>query len=200
MFQLAVAQNNSGPLSLNPSTNTTAVSASSQTPVTPTDLSPATTLSESGETAIIDYKSVYDASTLDEEVKMAAERFSLTPSQQDVWKKAAVDRREAEKKTKTYLESTNNTYDKSGAYVGLRTAHNEFYQTIIGYLSPAQKQALETDRTILEEKRKQLAKITPPAVITPTVIPVDSTAIKAEMEKEKAAAKKSKKKKKAKGA
>lgn len=161
--------------------------------------SPSLSMPLSSQTAIMDYKNVYEAPTIDEEVKMAAERFNLTPAQQDMWRTAAVDRRDAEKIARGQLEQRTDNYDRAPVYKGLRMAQNTFYETIIGYLNPAQKQALETDRLILEEKRKQLAKIAPPPVApTVTVAPVDSTAIKAEMEK--TSGKKSKKKKKAVGA
>jgi hypothetical protein len=138
---------------------------------------------------------VYDAPTVEEEVKMAAERFSLTPAQQDAWLAAAVERRETEKPAREKLDSKSSSYEKEGAYRGLRSSQNMFYETIIGYLSPAQKQAFETDRLILNEKQKKLAKLPPPPPPAPTVTvaPVDSAAIKKE---EKAKGKKSKKKKK----
>jgi hypothetical protein len=145
----------------------------------------------------MDYKSVYEAATIEEEVKMAAERFNLTPSQQDVWLSAAVDRREAERQAREKLDSKAANYEKDPVYRGLRSSQNTFYETIIGYLTPAQKQAMETDRAILQEKQKRLAKLPPPPPSTPTVTiaPVDSTAIK-EAEKSKGTGKKSKKKRK----
>jgi hypothetical protein len=189
ILQVAAAQN--GPASL-PQGNATAVSVASST-VMPTDpaSSPAST-----QVAIVDYKSVYDAPTKEEEVKMAAERFNLTPSQQDVWLTAATDRREVEKQAREKIDSKAPNYEKEGAYKGLKSAQNTFYETIIGYLSPAQKQAFETDRLILQEKQKRLAKLAPPPPPAPsvTVAPVDSTAIK-QAEKSKVTGKKSKTKK-----
>jgi hypothetical protein len=155
--------------------------------------------SGNGQTAIVDYQSVYDAPSLEEEVKMATERFNLTQSQQEVWLTAATDRRKAETFAKGQLDSKSTNYERGPVYKGLRNAHNTFYETIIGYLTPVQKQALETDRVILEEKRKRLAKIAPPPAPTVTVAPVYSTAIK-EAEKPKDTEKKSKKKKKPAGA
>jgi hypothetical protein len=134
------------------------------------------------ETPIMDYKSVYEAATLEEEVQMATERFNLTKSQQEVWANAAVDRRETEKQARVALEAKNKDLNKDAVYRGLRNAQSQFYETITGYFEPSQKQLLEKDRIIIEEKRKMIAKL-PPPVITPTVAPVDSTAIKAEMEK-----------------
>jgi hypothetical protein len=143
----------------------------------------------------MDYKSVYDVATVEEEVKVAAERFNLTEAQQEIWLNAATDRRLMEKKANDKFESTASSYDREGAYRGLRASQAMFYETIIGYLSPSQKQALETDRLIMEEKNKRLAKLPPPPPPAPTVTvaPVDSTAIKAEQDK---AGKKGKKKKK----
>jgi hypothetical protein len=142
----------------------------------------------------VDYKSVYDSPTVEEEVKMAADRFNLTKSQQDVWLSAASDRRLVENQVRGKLESNAPLYEKDPAYRGLRSAQNTFYETIIGYLSPAQKQSLETDRAILQEKQKRLAKL-PPAAPTPTVTvaPVDSATIKP-VEKSKSKSKKTKKK------
>jgi hypothetical protein len=147
----------------------------------------------------MDYKSVYEAATIEEELQMATERFNLTKEQQEVWQTAAVDRRETEKQARGKLDAKNTTtnttsnYDKEPIYRGLKSAQNMFYETIIGYLNPAQKSALETDRMILEEKRKRVAKLPPPVIApTVTVAPVDSAAIKASDK----GSKKSKKKKK----
>jgi hypothetical protein len=152
----------------------------------------------STQASILDYKSVYEAPTIEEEVQMAAERFNLTPSQQEVWLTAATDRREVERQSRAMIDSKAQNYEKEGAYKGLRVAQNEFYETVIGYLNPAQKQAMETDRVIMQEKQKKLAKLPPPPppVTTVTVAPVDSTLIKKE-EKSKTSGKKTKKKKQA---
>lgn len=201
MFQVAGAQNE--PIAATVPQKTLAeISVTPSNTIVLTDPTPSPVLTSSGEN-IMDYKSVYDASTLEEEVKMAAERFNLTKSQQDVWTEAAFDRRLTEKQAYEKLDSktTDYSYSKDAVYRGLRTSQNTFYEIIIGYLSPAQKQALEADRAILHEKQRRLAKIPPPAP-TVTVVPVDSTAIKEqilkEAEKIKAAEKKSKKKKKSK--
>jgi hypothetical protein len=198
MFRVAVAQNGPSPLTVGQSTITAAGSGASVSPVTSTEPS---AISSSGETTYIDYKSVYEAATIEEEVKMAAERFNLTKAQQDTWLSIAGTRREAEKNARKQLETKADNYERGPVYQGLRAAQTEFYQIIIGYLTPAQKNALEVDRLIMEEKRKQVAKLSPPTPVTPTVnvIPVDSAAIKA-AEKEKATEKKSKKKKKTVGA
>lgn len=151
-----------------------------------------------GRTRYIDYQSVYEASTLAEEVKMAAERFNLTPAQQEVWSGAAVDRRAVERSAREKLADPKiQNYEKDGVYRGMRLAQNNFHETVTGYLSPVQKQAMETDRLILQEKQKRLAKIPPPPPPTVTVTPIDSTAIKEEMKaKEKGKGKgKSRKKK-----
>jgi hypothetical protein len=148
---------------------------------------------------IVDYKSVYETSTVEEEVKMATSRFELTKSQQDIWLEAATERRLTENKFRDQANVKGADNNKDAAYRELRTSQNTFYETVIGYLSPAQKQKLEVDRNILNEKQKKLAKIPPPPPPpTPTItaVPVDSAAIK-ESEKKKAAGKKSKKKKKA---
>lgn len=132
---------------------------------------------------------------------MATERFSLTPDQADIWLTAATDRRAAEKKVRETLDSKAETYERSNVYRGLRTSLNTFHETITGYLTPAQKQALENDRMIIQEKQRRLAKLPPPPppapVDTVSVAPVDSTAIKQEAEKSKGKSKKAKKKKKA---
>ncbi|MBA3662828.1 MAG: hypothetical protein H0W61_01280 [Bacteroidetes bacterium] len=194
IIQAANAQN--GPTITNPQGTVTNVTATSST-IAPSS-STFSPLPESNETLIMDYKSVYEAPTLEEEVKMAAERFNLTKSQQDVWMVAGKDRRAAETQARTYIDSKAVNVNKDDAYRGLRSAQNTFYETIIGYLNPAQKQALETDRAINQEKQKRLAKFPPPPPpSTITVMPVDSAALK---EPEKGAAKKSKKKKKAVGA
>jgi hypothetical protein len=193
--QSALAQDGSMSMSVAPVSSTTAVPAPAPTT---TNVKPDLSAPENSEAqvAIIDYKSVYEAATLEEEVKMATERFSLTKSQQDVWMTAAVDRRAAEKAARDKFDSKASSYEKDGMYRGLRTSHNTFYETITGYLSPSQKQAMEYDRMILEEKRKRVAKLPPPPPPAPTVTvaPVDSTAIKA-AEKDKAKSKKKAKKK-----
>jgi hypothetical protein len=193
MFQAGLAQN--GPSSLTAGQGTSSTTASNNVVVT--EQPPVVSSSYSTQTAIIDYQSVYEAPTLEEEVKMATQRFNLTPSQQDVWLSAATDRRQAEKIAREQLDSK--SAEKGPAYKGLRMSQNTFYEIIIGYLSPAQKQALETDRVILEEKRKKIAKLAPPPAPTVTVAPIDSSAIKA-AEKPKETGKKPKKKKKAVGA
>ena len=150
----------------------------------------------------MDYKSVYEAATLEEEVQLATKRFDLTKSQQDVWSVAAFDRRLIEKQVYEKIDSKDPNYSKDASYRGLRTAQNTFYETITGYLKPAQKQALEVDRAIMHEKQSRLAKIPPPPAPTVTVAPVDSTLIKEQILKDaeriKAEQKKSKKKKKSK--
>jgi hypothetical protein len=153
--------------------------------------------STSSREKIVDYKSVYEASSLEEEVQMAAARFELTKAQQDIWLEAATDRRLTENKFRDQANAKGD-HNMDAAYRELRTSQNTFYETVIGYLSPAQKQKMEFDRNILNEKQKKLAKIPPPPPPTPTItaVPVDSAAIK-ESEKKKAAGKKSKKKKKA---
>jgi hypothetical protein len=200
IIQLAGAQN--GPSALTVSQGTLAsITVTPSAPASLTD-APSLPLAPEGDNVnIMDYKSVYEAATLEEEVQSAAERFKLTKSQQDVWTEAAFDRRQAEKIARERLDSKTTDYSKDAVYRGLRTAQNSFYEIITGYLSPAQKQAMEDDRTILHEKQRRLAKIAPPVVApTVTVAPVDSTAIKEqilkEAEKIKAAEKKSKKKRK----
>jgi len=194
MFQVAGAQNSTPLLTPTEVTVTAAVSGNSSTPVTPDVSTPAAGLPPSTQMSILDYKSVYEAATVEEEVKMATERFELTPSQQDVWLSAATDRREGEKQARDKFESKASSYEKEGAYRGLRSSQNTFHETIIGYLAPAQKHAYETDRLILQERQKKMAKLPPPAP-TVTVAPVDSSAIK-EAEKNKDTGKKAKKKKK----
>jgi hypothetical protein len=193
VFQFAGAQN--GPVSSTISQGTAATtSAASLTTETPP--SPTSSLPESTQIAIMDYKSVYEAATLEEEVQMAAERFHLTQAQQEVWQVAATDRRATEKQVFGKLDSKDTDYSRDAMYKALRTSHNTFYEAIIGYLNPNQKQALEFDRTVMAEKQKRLAKLPPPPPPAPTVTvaPVDSAAIK-ESQKVKTA-KKTKKKKK----
>jgi hypothetical protein len=168
----------------------TPVSSASSTTVTP----PSTGLVE---ISIIDYKSVYEAATLEEEVQMATERFKLTKSQQEVWAGAAVDRREIEKLTRAKLESKVDDYSKTDVYKGLRSAQNQFYETIIGYFDPTQKQLMERERVIMDEKRKMIAKLPPPVIApTVTVAPIDSAAIYESQKSKKAKAKAKPKKKK----
>lgn len=196
IFQVAGAQNSTGSLTVSQGAVTSAA-----TPSLTEATSASTPSSESDQISIMDYKSVYEAATLEEEIQMAAERFKLAPSQQDVWRTAATDRRATEKQVREKLDSKATDYSKDAMYRALRSSHNTFYEAIIGYLNPAQKQALETDRAILQEKQKRLAKLPPPPppVPTVTVAPVDSAAIK-EPEKIKTTGKKSKKKKKPAGA
>jgi hypothetical protein len=199
ILQVAVAQNGSASLTLSQAPETTPASPATPTQGSITDpvSSPASPDSPaSTQIAIMDYKSVYDAATVEEEVKMAAERFDLTPGQQDVWLTAATERRGVEKQAREKLSSKTESYGKEGIYRGLRSAQNTFYETIIGHLSPAQKSNLERDRLIEQEKQKRLAKLPPPPPPpTVTVAPVDSSAIKKE-EKVRKPAKKSRKKKK----
>jgi hypothetical protein len=201
IFNFAVAQNGSASLSTAQATVTAPVSPASSTPVVPaTPETPAPVsipAAEEERTAIIDYKSVYEATTVEEEVKLAAERFGLSASQQDMWLQAATDRRLTEKQVREKLDSKAD-FDRDGVYRGLRASQNTFHETIMGYLNPTQKQSFETDRLILQEKQKRLAKMPPPPPPAPTVtVPaVDSAAIKAS-EEPKAKGKKSKKKKKA---
>lgn len=192
IFQVAAAQNGPTPIAVSDGTFVT-VTPSPSTPVTQNNSTTSPELASSGE-SIMDYKSVYEAATLEEEVKMAAERFSLNKSQQEVWMTAAVDRRQTEKQAYDKLNSKGVDYSKEAVYMGLRMAHNTFYETITGYLNPDQKQALELDRTIRAEKQRRLAKLPPVAPVV-IVAPVDSAAIK-EAEKINATDKKSKKKKK----
>lgn len=194
IFQIAGAQNGPVPLAVSQETYVTVTASPSKT----TKLNdPVTTSSTSGE-SIMDYKSVYEAETLEDEVQMAAERFSLTKSQQEIWLTAATDRRQVEKQAYEKLNAKDLNVSRDAVYLGLRIAQNTFYETIIGYLNPAQKQAIELDRIIRTEKQKRIAKLPPPPPPAPTVTisTVDSTAI-IEAEKIKAAEKKSKKKKKA---
>lgn len=194
IFQLAGAQNGPAPSTVSQGTFA-AITVTSLTPVTLTDPTPSTESSDN----YLNYKSVYEASTLEEEVQMATERFSLTKSQKEVWMLAAVDRRKTEKEVYAKLSSKETDYSKDAAYRGLRISHNTFHEIIEGYLSPYQKQSLELDREILIEKQRRVAKIPPPAPPV-IVVPVDSTLIKEqilkEAEKIKAEQKKSKSKKK----
>jgi hypothetical protein len=194
MIQVANAQNGSASVTTSQATLTAPVTPASSTPVALPEASPVQASNSSTPSNILDYKSVYEAETIEEEVKMAGERFELNPSQQAVWLEAAADRRRSEKFAREKLDSKDPNLEKEGIYRGLRSAQNTFYETITGYLSPTQKQAFETDRLILNEKQKKLAKM-PPAPPTPTitVAPVDSSAIKAETKKSKKG-KKSKKK------
>ncbi|MES2567073.1 MAG: hypothetical protein V4565_09425 [Bacteroidota bacterium] len=194
-FHVAGAQNGPAPVAVSEGTMVT-VSPSPSTSVKLANSTPETNSSGSGE-SIMDYKSVYEAATLEEEVQMAAERFHLTKSQQEVWLTAATDRRQTEKQAYEKLNSKTMDYSKEAVYTGLRMSHNAFYETITGYLNPSQKQALELDRTIRNEKQRRLAKLPPPPPPAPTVTvaPIDSSAIKA-AEKVKVADKKTKKKKK----
>ncbi|MCD6018851.1 MAG: hypothetical protein K0S53_1972 [Bacteroidetes bacterium] len=198
IFQVAGAQN--GPVPLTASQGTfAAVSPAPSTNVKLVDPASSLSSSNAGE-SIMDYKSVYEAATVEEEVQMAADRFRLTKSQQEIWLTAAIDRRQGEKQAYEKLKQVME-YDKNAVYMGLRMSQNTFYETVTGYLTPAQKQSLELDRTIRNEKQRRLAKLPPPPPPAPTVTvaPVDSAAIK-EAEKVKAPAKKSKKKKKPAGA
>lgn len=198
IFQVAGAQNGPAPLTVSQTTLAT-ISVVPSTSVKLTNPSPSVVSSGSGE-SIMDYKSVYDAATAEEETQLAAERFSLSKSQQDVWLTSAIERRQSEKQAYDKLNSKDMNYSKDAVYMGLRISQNAFYETVIGYLNPDQKQALELDRTIRNEKQRRLAKLPPPPPPAPivTVAPIDSAAVK-EQEKIKAAEKKPKKKKKAAG-
>jgi hypothetical protein len=196
IFQVAGAQNGPAPLTVSQTTLAT-VSVVPPAPVAVASTNPSSSgLGES----IMDYKSVYEAATVEEEVELAAQRFNLTKSQQDIWFTSAIDRRQGEKQAYDKLNSKAMDVSRDAVYMGLRRSQNTFYETIIGYLTPAQKQALELDRTIRNEKQRRIAKLPPPPPPAPTVTvaPVDSAAIK-EQEKLKAAEKKPKKKKKATG-
>jgi hypothetical protein len=196
MFNIAGAQN--GPSSLMASQATLSpVSATPSTPIAFTDVTPVSGSAWDNEN-IMDYKSVYEAATLEDEVQMATERFNLTKHQQDVWRDAAFDRRQTEKLAHDKLDSKATDYSKDALFRGLRSSQNTFHEIIIGFLTPAQKQALDGDRAILHEKQRRLAKLPPPVVVpTVTVAPIDSTAIKAEEKaKAKTPEKKPKKKKK----
>jgi hypothetical protein len=207
IFQFAVAQNGSASLAPSPGNGTASVAAPVSTgpsTVTPASAStvaatpestPAPDSPISTQKAIMDYKSVYEAATVEEEVKMATERFGLTPAQQDMWLTAATERRETEKPARAKLESKDEAYLKEPVYRGLKEAQNRFNETIIGYLTPAQKNSVETDRLILQEKQRRIAKLPPPPPPAPTVTvaPVDSAAIK-DAQKGKKSGKKSRKK------
>jgi hypothetical protein len=207
LFQAAGAQNGGAGITSSPATAITPAAAAASTPApgatVTTESQPVTTpspASPEGRTSYLDYKSIYETPTVEEEVKMATERFSLSPDQQDMWLKAATERRQGEAQARGILESKTATYEKDGAYRGLRTAQNTFHETVTGYLKPAQKQALETDRLIMQEKHRREAQLPPPPPPAPTitVAPVDSAAIK-ESEKGKGKSKKAKKKKKSAG-
>jgi hypothetical protein len=210
LCQATIAQTGTSSLTLTQATPTTPAAAPATTPpgdsnATPSAPAPVPAVGSisseeaaaEGRVSYLDYKSVYEASTVEEEVKMAAERFALTPSQQEVWLTAATDRRVAEKVAREKLDSKTANYERDGVYRGLRNSHNTFHEIITGYLTPNQKQAMELDRQILQEKQQRMAKLPPPPPPAPTVTvaPVDSSAIK-ETEKSKTG-KKSKKKKKA---
>jgi hypothetical protein len=196
LIQVAAAQSGTATLNLAQGTRTIPISAASSTPM-PVDPTPSPVTTPTSQIAIMDYKSVYETATAEEEVKMATERYNLTAAQQDVWLKAANDRRFLEKQSNDKIASNVQNFEKDGAYRGLRSAQTEFHETITGYLSPAQKQALETDRLIHEEQQKRLAKLPPPPPPAPvvTVTPVDSTAIKQAAKEKEKATKKSKKRK-----
>ena len=169
------------------------VQASTSTP----SLLPDSDLSSSEKTTYLDYKSVYAAATLEEEVKMATERFRLSPDQQELWLSEATDRRIVEKQAQEKIEKKSSSFELEPVYRGLRMSQNNFYNIIISHMNPAQKQAFETDRLVLQEKQQRLAKLppTPPPAPTVTLIPVDSAAIKANQEvKMKEKVKKKKKK------
>lgn len=197
MLQFASAQTGTSSVTLSQETAPSPGPAASSTPVIPANPTPAPESPVTDQVAIMDYKSVFETATVEEEVKMATERFNLTAAQQDVWLSAAKDRRETEKQAREKLNAATSNYEKDPVYRGLKSSQNTFHETIVGYLSPAQKQSLEADRLILLEKQKRLAKLPPPPPPAPTVTiaPTDSTAIK-EVESEKMKDKKSKKKKK----
>jgi hypothetical protein len=205
IMQVATAQNELATPATRQATVTTPVSPASTTLVSPASSTPVTTSASADTpaastttlTRIVDYKSMFEAATVEEEVKMATERLTLSPDQQDMWLRAATDRRRAEKQAYDKLDSKSQDYQKSAVYGGLRSAQNTFHETIIGHLSPSQKGSLERDRLIQQEKQQILAA-TPPPPPTPTVAPVqvDSAAIK-EADKSKTTGKKAKKKKKA---
>jgi 1,2-phenylacetyl-CoA epoxidase PaaB subunit len=178
IFQVAVAQTDTSSMR-SPVTVTTPVSAASSTAVTP-PLPGSSDASESAQIAIIDYKSVFETETVEEEVKMAAERFNLTEAQQDIWLVAATERRQSEKQSRDKLGQKTGSYERENIYRGLRTSATTFHETITGYLNPSQKQSLENDRLIMQEKQKRLARIPPPPPVD-TVAPVDSVAIKQAM-------------------
>lgn len=201
VFQGGYAQTGASSITATQGTVSIPVTAASSTPVAGHDSVAFAPSPAAERTKIMDYKSVYEAPTVEEEVKMAAERFSLTPSQQDIWLLAATDRREGERLARLKLDSTKGDYSKTGVYMGLRASHNTFHETIMGYLTPNQKQAFETDRLILQEKQKRIAKLPPPPppVVVDTIPKVDSTALaeqEVDLKKNNKSGKKSKKKKK----
>lgn len=195
IFQKALAQEGPASVTITQAAIETPPAPASSTPVVPAVSENQATIPEiTAPTAILDYKSVYETATVEEEVKMAAERFGLTQAQQDLWLTAATERRFTEKQAQSRLDSNAGNITREGVYRGLRSSHTAFHETISGYLTPAQKQAIETDRQILIEKQRRLAKLPPPPPPTPTVaaIPVDSAATK----EPEPPGKKSKKKKK----
>ena len=188
MVLTAGAQNDPAPL---------AASQGTFEAVTVTPSASLTAPSPNAEVSYLDYKNVYDAATLEEEVQLAAERFKLSKQQQETWMTAAVDRRQTEKQMYAQLNSPPANFSRDAAYRELRTAQNTFYERIVGYLSPSQKQAMEMDRAILQEKQNRIAKLPPPPPPPVTVAPVDTAAIILQAEKKKEAEKKAKRKKKA---
>jgi hypothetical protein len=197
LMQVASAQNEAAAPATGQATMiTTPVTPASSTPVVNSGSTDSQATSTSTLTRIVDYKSMFETATVEEEVKMATERLSLSTDQQDLWLRAATDRRRAEKQAYDKLDSKSQDYQKNSVYGGLRTAQNLFHESIIGHLSPSQKSMLERDRLIQAEKQQIIAN-TPPPPPTPSVAPVqvDSAAIK-ETEKSKTAGKKGKKKKK----
>src|SRR5687767_2997744 len=92
--QFAGAQNGAGTYTISEAsvTNTATTGSATAGTTTSTDA----TAAGEGQVSYLDYKSVYEAATIEEEVKMATERFTLTPAQQEVWLKAATDRRAVE--------------------------------------------------------------------------------------------------------
>jgi hypothetical protein len=172
------------------------VSPPTSNPKTPDDKGTEGAFKTDEKVSYLDYKSVYEAESLEEEVKMATERFKLSPAQKEIWEQAAIDRRLVEKQASEKLDANKSSYEKEPVYRGLRTAQNTFHATIVGHLTPAQKQAFETDRLILQEKQQRLAKLPPPPapIATVTVVPIDSVAIK-EKEKTKSKSKAKKRKK-----
>ncbi len=198
MFQAAVAQSDSAQVSPAVGAATTPVSAATSTAVTPGATTPAAGSSSEERTKIMDYKSVYETASVEEEVQLATERFSLTAEQQDIWLVAARDRRQSESFARGKLDSNDINLSKEGVYRGLKAAQSTFYETVIGYLTPVQKQQLESDRVIINEKQKRLAKLPPPPpppAPVDTMPAIDSTAVKA-ADLDKDAGKKGKKSKK----
>lgn len=127
------------------------VSPPTSNPKTPDDKGTEGAFKTDEKVSYLDYKSVYEAESLEEEVKMATERFKLSPAQKEIWEQAAIDRRLVEKQASEKLDANKSSYEKEPVYRGLRTAQNTFHATIVGHLTPAQKQAFETDRLILQE-------------------------------------------------